>query len=91
MRTQLDKDDAYYFNQNEVDVDDLLEKNQIDVESDKYRMEKQRYAEELSWFSDNLKKKVPWFYFKLSSLLKLLEVSRFVSPSWEAKSFWNLF
>lgn len=59
MRTQLDKDDAYYFNQNEVDVDDLLEKNQIDVESDKYRMEKQRYAEELSWFSDNLKKKVP--------------------------------
>ena len=60
MRAKLEEDDDYFFGQNQVDVDDLLQRHEIDPKSEKIRTEKQRYAEELSWFDDNLKKRVTW-------------------------------
>ena len=42
MRAKLEEDDDYFFGQNQVDVDDLLQRHEIDPKSEKIRTETQR-------------------------------------------------
>lgn len=55
MRAQLEKDDTYFFDQTSNDLQTMAEKHGVSTEM---KSERKRYSEELSWWSDNLKKKV---------------------------------
>lgn len=58
MRAQLEQGDEYLYGQDQSTVDDLLKQRVSDTNADKFHTERERYAKELSWFNENLKKKV---------------------------------
>lgn len=56
MKSKLQKDDAYHYDQTSLDIDDLLKKQGITEAT--MKRERDRYKDEITWFNDNLKQKV---------------------------------
>lgn len=58
MKAQLQTEDSYQYNQTSIDIDELLRQQGVSPGEASMKREKERYQDEVTWFNENLKKKV---------------------------------